>query len=383
MCTKQIFKIILILLLIPIAAAFAPLTSSASSDTSSLEDIEQRIRSQLERSADDDTEKVIGDIEIDLSSNESIAGSAVSKILSGIIRRFCSDLSKPVSMLGKLIAAILLCALAQGMSPSSSEMTDMYKTVSILIGLLVMYDCINESITTVISALDRLSAFMISYIPIFASVTAASGNYTSAAGFYGSNLFLCECTAFLAQKALLPLLSVLTAFSIAACINKDIKLGSAVSSVRTAIRWGMGIMMTVFAGMLTIQTAIGSAADSVKTRTVRFAATSFIPIIGSAVSESYSAIKGSLHIIRTGTGAVGAILIAATVLYPIITVLAVRAVLAAVKFVSDIFAQDNMSAMLKSMNDILAIGMSILICISMMFIISTAIIMLTVSNTGA
>jgi len=370
-------------MLLPLIAVFLSVTASAENNEETVEGIGNRISAELEEAVDEDTAKVIGDFEIDVSSSENISGLSIRKLISSMISRFLSDLRRPAAMLGKLIAAILLCSLAQGMSDPTAEMTDLYKTISVLTGVLAIYDCVSESVNTVISALDRLSEFMISYIPIYASVTAATGNYSSAAGFYGSNLFLCECTAFLAKKALLPLLSVLTAFSIVASLNKDIKLGMAVSSVRTAIRWALGIMMTVFGGLLTIQSAIGSATDSVKTRTVRFAATSFIPIIGSAVSESYSALKGSLHIIKTGTGAIGVILIAATVLYPIIAIIAVRAVLGVGKFISDVFAQEDMATMLKSLNDILAIGMSILICISMMFIISTAIIMMTVVNSGA
>lgn len=378
---KTLRIIFLIVIIFPMLAFTAESSSDNTEDI--LERINENVSSGLENAADDDTKQAVGELDLDVSKPESFSEISLPKILRGILKRFLYELGKPAAMLGKLIAVILLCSLAQNVSVDDGDVTALYKTVSILVGVLAIYDCINESINVIVSALERLTSFMLAYIPIYASVTAATGNYSAAASFYGSNLFLCECTAAIARKALLPLLSVLTAISVAAAVNKDIKLGNAASAVRTVIRWCLGITMTLFCGLLTIQTTVGSAADTVRTRTVRFAASSFIPIIGTAVSESYSTIKGSLHVIKSGSGAIGIVLIAATVLYPIIAILAVRAVLAAGKFISDVFCQQDMSDMLGNMNDILSIGMSILVCISVMFIISTAIIMLAVVNSGA
>ena len=140
--------------------------------------------------------------------------------------------------------------------------------------------------------------------------------------------------------------------------------------------------MTVFTGMLTIQRAVNSASDSAKTKAIRFTVSSFIPIIGGSVSETYSAIKGSMGIIRSGTGSVGVVIIAVIVLKPILLLIASKAVLAAGKLCCEILGQNGLAQLTADIGCVLSIALSIVICVSIMFIISTCIIMLTASNAG-
>lgn len=374
-----LLTVIALLIFWPMAQTVSALDSEAEGE---LDEIREGINQRLSEGASGNTGEILGDFQIDVGSPDSVAGISVGSVLTGLLRLFLGDLSAPAGMLGKLLAAAVLCTLAQSLSVGRSELTDIFRMLGSLAAVLAVTGCLSECISVTVDCLNELTVFMLSYIPIYAGIASASGSLTAGTSFYGTNLFLCECIAFASRSVLTPLLSILTAVSAVGAINPDIKLGNAAAAVKKAIYWLIGIMMTVFTGVLTIQNAVGSAADSARSKVIRYAASSFIPIIGGSVSETYSAVRGSLGIIKAGTGSVGVVIIAVIVLKPVIVLLAARAVLALGKLCCEILGQNAMAEFAGAVNSILAIAMSIMIAVSIMFIISTCIIMLTAAHTG-
>ena len=117
-------------------------------------------------------------------------------------------------------------------------------------------------------------------------------------------------------------------------------------SVKKAVTVGLGLIMTVFTGLMTIQGMAGASADNVSSKAIRFAASSFIPIIGSSVS--------SLGVIRTSVGSIGIIVLFIIILRPLISVIAVKFAIFLAKCVNEIFGQSKVSAeLLKSVNSVL------------------------------
>ena len=160
-------------------------------------------------------------------------------------------------------------------------------------------------------------------------------------------------------------------------------LGSLAESVKKLVIWVLGIVMTLFTGLLSIQSFAGAAADNLSARAVKFAASSFIPVIGGSVSEAYSAVKGSIGVIRTSVGVIGVIIMSVIVAKPLLTLLAVKLAVWIGATINDIFGISNSGGLLKSINSVLSIGVSILAAYSIMFVISTSVVIMTAMNTGA
>ncbi|MBR6874085.1 MAG: stage III sporulation protein AE [Ruminococcus sp.] len=369
-------SVLLFLLLTPLTAY----GEDAAADEE-LSKIRDSINRRLADAADGEDD-ILGDLELDVGSDDAAGGLTFGGIVGKLFELIFGSLGSPAKMLGKLIAAAVLCSLAQSLCSGHMEMQNVSRMTGALAAVLAVYESLSNCISVTVDCLNRLIVFMVSYIPIYAGVTSASGGTAVGTSFYGTNLFLCECTAFAARSLISPLLSILTAFSVVGAINPDIKLGCTAEAVRKATLWLLGITMTVFTGFLTIQSAVGSAADSAKSRVVRFAASSFIPVIGGSVSETYSVLKGSFSLIRAGTGSVGVILMAVIVLRPLAVLIAARIVLFLGRLFCDILGQQDMSQLVTNIGSIVAIAMSITVCISLMFIISTCIIMMTSSGVG-
>ncbi len=377
--TKPLTAILTVLLI----SVFGFGMIAAADESSELDELKDSINTKLTEGTSSEAQEIIGDFELDVGDPDSINEITVKGVMEKIISLFFGNISSPIRVLGKLLAVSVLCTLAGSLAAERLEISGVYRIIGSLAAILSVYDCLQDCISVTASCLNELTVFMLSYIPVYAGITSAAGHIVQGTSFYGTNLFLCEAVAFIVKSVLSPLLSILIAFSVVGAVNPDIKLGKAAGTVKRAITWGLGILMTVFTGVLSIHNAVGAASDSARTKAIRFAASSFIPIIGGSVSETYSALRGSLGIIKAGTGSIGVILIAAIVLKPIIVLISARAVLAIGGLMCEILGQNEIAAFVSNISSIIAIALSIVICVSIMFIISTCIVMMTATGTGA
>lgn len=379
---KIIFLIPLLILLCFPMNAYAQDNDENFTETDEYREIVDEISDAVSSGAGDEVNSILEEENISVENSESISDISIWNIIEEIIGLFTESLKQPLSMLGKIIAICVLCSLAQSMMPVNAGMLKVFRTISVLSSVTVIYDSIYSGFQMITDSLDRMSEFMLAYIPVFSSVSAAGGSVASGGSYYALTLVLCEIIAAVSNKILMPFLSIVLAVSLVAAINPELSFCGAASSIKKCVQWILGGLMTIFTGLLTIQSITGSAADSLAARTVKFTASSFIPIIGGAVSEAYSTVYGSLGVIRSGTGTIGIIIICIIVLKPILIILSVKFVITLGKIINEMFGQREIAEFLNSTNAVLSMGLSVLIAFSVIFIISTAVLMMTAMNVA-
>ena len=168
--------------------------------------------------------------------------------------------------------------------------------------------------------------------------------------------------------------------SVTSSISSDIKIDGIIRELSKFIKWVIAFVMTVFSGLLTFKTLITTAADTVSTRAVRFTLSSFIPIVGSALSEAYKTIQGSMTLLKTGLGVFVIISIVIVFLPVVINCLLWIISLNISSGVADMLDVKAPSSVLRSCSSVLSTLLVIILCVMAIYVISTAII-LTLGST--
>lgn len=378
-------KKIIATVIIVLAVMFTPQGVYADSEEQNNEYYDRlisEINEGLSYEGDEDVKTVLEDNNITLEDPSSAANISASDVIKHIFESFTAALRSPLIMLGKITAATMLCVLVRSMS-AEGTVDKVFTLICVLTTVLVISDTVTDSLYSVKTSMEQMNRFMMSYIPIFSSVATAGGSAAAGAGYYGVMLIICESAGILADTILVPFLSAVLAVTLVSAINPSLDLGSLAESVKKLVIWLLGIVMTLFTGLLSIQSFAGAAADNLSARAVKFAASSFIPVIGGSVSEAYSAVKGSIGVIRTSVGVIGVIIMSVIVAKPLLTLLAVKLAVWIGATINDIFGISNSGGLLKSINSVLSIGVSILAAYSIMFVISTSVVIMTAMNTGA
>lgn len=330
----------------------------------------------------DTAESFISENNISVSDPSGMLEVTPKMVFEYMWENFSDTLSAPLRMLGMLLIVIILTALVNSMGDTVSKegMERIYQTVSLLIVVSVISGPIGDSIELTVNTLNYSGEFMASYIPVFAGIVAASGGITSAASYNMIVMTVLQIFVQLAKHYLTPVLSYSFAISIVEAINPSISLAGLNQALKKFCTWGLGFLMTIFAGLLTIQSIVGTSADTLAVKAAKFAVSNFIPIIGGAVSDAYTTIKSSMGVLRSGVGGFGIITLILTVAPPILSVLAVQAAVYIGQVSAEILSVESISKFLKNVSSVLTIALSLLICFSLMLIVSTTIVMMVGMN---
>ena len=299
-------------------------------------------------------------------------------------RMLLQEVRKPVRTMGVILAVVVLCAMLGGLHTAVGENTlsPMFTTVAVLCILTSVVIPILDCIINTSASVKNAALFMLSFIPIFSAAITAAGQPVTGAAY---NMFLfttCQVVSQVVSQTLIPLLGIYLALCVVGALVPEIKIASATATIKTIVSWALGFMVTIFVGLLSIQTMVSQGADTVTTKTVKFLVGSFVPVVGGALSEALVAAQGCLRLIKTSVGAYG-ILVAVFTFLPILLQTVIWYLVTMVASIAgDILGVDKVSTVMKSCSSVLGILLSVILCFGLLIIVSTTVVMVTGMGGG-
>lgn len=313
----------------------------------------------------------------------SADGSGISDItVEGIFKNLwetaVSGMKQPSLMFAALLAVIILTAVLGGLGDTAkgASVEKAFSVVSSLTSTIIISSYLSGALSGINTAIASASGFMLTYIPVLAGIIAVGGHASTAAVFSSVMMISIQLLTQITANILFPLTSCLIGISAAGGLNGDLKLDKLSDGIKKAVVWGLGLIMTIFIGFLTLQTNITASADSVTLRAARFAVSTGVPFIGGAVSDALSTVKTSIELLKSGVGSFG-IVIGCCLLCPVlINALCYRFFLFLAGVLSDIFGADDAGRMIKCGENVLSIVISMLICLLLFMTVSTALMLM-------
>ena len=145
---KKICAIIILLTLILFGRA--PAVSFASDETEErLNEIAGKIDESIKSSTDSDISDKLEEFSISVRNSEGFGNITLSGIITWLTETFLNSLKAPVKMLGRIMAAALLCTIFQNISEQGSSVSEIYNTAGILTVILSVYGCIDTAIAII------------------------------------------------------------------------------------------------------------------------------------------------------------------------------------------------------------------------------------------
>lgn len=320
--------------------------------------------------------------DIDLSDPAALISVSPAAVLQRIWQMFVDRLTEPLRTFGLLLGVIMLSALADSMKGDDDAVGTVYEVVCVLCAVGIAAGPVCSAFLQSASVLEHTADFALTYSAIFGGILAVSGGISTAAVYQGSMAILCELALEIAARLLFPLLSMCLAMSIVDAINPAVSLAGIIKCVQKVAAWVLGMLMALFLGLLSVQSMVAVSADRATTKAAKYMISGFVPFIGGAVSDAYTAVLGSMGVLRSGVGFLG-IFALASLLLPVLLELGIyRMLTAAAAAVAELFASNQLTRLFRSMESVLATGFSAAISFSVMFIFSTAVMMLLSSGTG-
>jgi len=322
-------------------------------------------------------EDILSDYDISYSSGEIESFSFAD--IFGIVREsVISGLSAPFRMFSVLITVIIFTSVMKSVNTVQNE--NIFNLVSVISAVTVVSPQLIAVYSETKDAIERGGGFMLVFVPVFTGITVACGGIASGSVYNIMILGASEFIVRLSESFLMPLLSVTAVLSVTGSVFPQNSVNGIVSLLKKTITMGISITMSLFIGFVTLKCSIAGRTDGLTAKTAKFLISGTVPIIGGAVSDAYSTVRGSFDIIQGTVGTVGVFAVFLILLIPVFRLMAFRLVMWICSAVSDLFSSETVSALLKGFDSGLAIAQSVLVCHALIFILCSAILMQTVQR---
>ncbi len=290
----------------------------------------------------------------------------------------------PFKLFISLMFIVILTALSESVGDTikKGKTAAVYELICILAGVAAISPSICDVLLSSVESLENGADFMICFVPVFAGIAAAGGYITSATGYNVLVLAISDIAIQAADSILMPMLGMCLCLAIVDASCSVLSLKSLLNGVKKAVTWGLGFIMTIFTGLLSIHSIVGTSSDTLGSKTAKYVISNCIPVVGGAVSDAYSTVRGSVALLRNGVGGVGIAALAVILIPPIISLMMYRLSISAAEISADIFGAKNLSRLFGNVNSVLSAAMGVLVCFTLMFIISTAIVMSICTNSA-
>lgn len=334
--------------------------------------------SDLDNFVPSDAAKIIEQNGIFPENAESITKITPYDVFKYMIGQLKSRISYPLKLMATFLAVIIAAAVTQnfGSCLESKGLSGVYENVCVLIAVGIVSEPIINCVNTAADTLYSGSEFITSYVPIFSGIIASSGSVTSAS-VYSIFLVLCsELASSMAADLLMPFVSMCMALGIIEAINSNLNLTNITDFIYKAVKLVLGFMMTIFIGLLSLQSIIGASADTLGVKAAKYLVSNCVPVIGGAVADAYTTLKSSLGILRGGAGFFGIAVVFLSVFPTLAEIVLIRLAFFVAELVSGIFGIKGIKTLAHNSAVVLSVITSLLICFAMMLITATAVMMM-------
>ena len=309
----------------------------------------------------------------DSAQPDALSALSFDGVMNEIASMAQESAQSPLRGLISVTAMLLLCSMLTAyrgaLNADTGSALELVLSICLSAAVALPASGVITSIGEVIANSSRL---MLAYVPVMALLLTSSGSLSGSAAYYAAVLGAGEGVAQLSSGVILPLLRMLLGMSIASGAANGVNLGGFIASVSKAAKWLTAFMMAIFTAVLGLKQVVAGSLDSVTGKAARFAVSSFVPVVGSALSEALRTMQSSLAVLKSGIGVFVILALAVTFLPLVLRILLWQLTLWVGKSMSEALNLSHGAKLLGGMADVFSVMLAVLMSISAVFIIATA-----------
>lgn len=228
---------------------------------------------------------------------------------------------------GKLLGTLILltvCSMFLQTLQNSFEKSTVSKAAYAIVFMVLIIIALNSfyvAISYAQEAIDTMIAFILALIPLLLALIASSGGLMSAAFFHPVILFLMNMSGMFIQYVVLPLLFLSALLSIVSTLSEHYKVTQLANLLKNWSIALLGMFLTVFLGVLSVQGASTAITDGVAIRTAKFITGNFIPVIGRMFTDATDTVISASVLLKNTVGIVGVVILILIAAFPAIKIL--------------------------------------------------------------
>lgn len=363
---------------------------SESTDEDYSEELEEEINEQLEDldfSSLEDILNALTNGQINIFGGTSFV-EKLQKLISGefdnnqslwssIISIFFENLLGLLPIVSLIVAIALIGSMLQGLKPSNSgkSISNIIHFVTYGIIVVLVLSIVVKMVGLTTNTIQTIKAQMDAIFPILLTFLTAIGGTVSTSVYQPAMALLTGTIMNLFTYVLLPIFIFSVVFSIVSNLSNTVKLDKFTSFFNSSYKWLTGLIFTVFTAFISVQGITAGSIDGISIRTAKFAIKSYVPILGSYLSDGMGIILASSNLIKNAVGATGLFLLLATIISPLIELILFMLILKLVAGIIEPLGNKQIANFISSLSKSMVLLIALIIGVAFIYFITIGLVM--------
>ncbi|AST92454.1 MULTISPECIES: stage III sporulation protein AE [Sutcliffiella] len=248
---------------------------------------------------------------------------SLSEWFKGFLKYLFHELLTNGKLLGSLILLTIFSMFLQTLQNAFDQkaVSKIAYSVVFMVLIIIALNSFHIAITYTTDAIQNMMAFILALVPLLLALIASSGGLVSASIFHPIIIFLMNTSGLLIQYVVLPLLFLSAILSIVSTLSEQYKVTQLAQLLRNISVGILGIYLTVFLGVISVQGATAAVADGITIRTAKFVTGNFIPVIGRMFTDATDTVISASLLLKNTVGILGVVVLLLIAAFPALKVL--------------------------------------------------------------
>jgi len=310
-------------------------------------------------------------------------GPSWQSFFHGLVRYFFGEILDNAQLLGSILILAVLAAMLESMQSAFEHQTvsQVAYAMIFLVMMVLAISSFTEAIGYARHAIQSMNDFMLATIPLSISLLVASGAFASAAFFSPVLLFGVHLISNIVFLVVFPLIFFGAVLDITSALSPRYQLTRLASLLRNVGLGLLGVSLSIFLGIASVQGAGKGIADGVTLRAAK-AAVDLVPVVGKAFSDAAEIIASASVLVKNAVGITALITVAVIALFPCLKIIAISLVYSGSSAFMQPLGDNPMIQCLSALGKSLIYVFACVAAVALMFFVSIVILLVAANLTA-
>lgn len=304
------------------------------------------------------------------------ASFSIKNMLWGIVEYLFHELILNGKLLGTLLMLTLFSVILQTMH-TAFEQSTVSKVAYYVVYIVLIFLALNSfymAVSYANDAIDTMSSFMIALLPLVLGIMATLGNVLTVSFFHPIIVFLINVSGVLVSKFILPLLFLAALLLIVSSLSDNYKVTNLANLFKQVGMGTLGVFLTIFLGVMSVQGATSAVQDGVAMKTTKFITGNFIPVVGRTFTDAADTILSASLLLKNAIGIIGVVIIILIAIFPAVKIFAIALIYKLAAAILQPIGDGPVIETLDTISKYIVFILACLLAVTLMFFLSIVIL---------
>lgn len=310
-------------------------------------------------------------------------GFKMADVLEGLLRYLLHEVLYNSKLLVTIVMLTVFSMVLETLQNAfeRNSISKVAHSITFMVLIVIAVNSFHVAIGYAKEAIENMMTFMLAMVPLLLTLLASMGNLVTVSVLHPLIIFMIHAVGTAIYTVVFPLLFFSAVLHIASSLTDKFKVTQLANLLRTIAVGTLGVLLTIFLGVISVQGATGAVTDGVTLRTAKFVTGNFVPVVGRMFSDAADTVISASMLAKNAIGLAGVIILLFLCAFPALKILTLALIYNLSAAVMQPLGDSPIVACLQTIGKTMIYVFAALAAVSLMFFLAVTII-LTAGNAA-